>query len=92
VTLVLLPLGIQNYALPFWLMAAAMVLAAIIVVAVSGPVYLSRHHRLQHPPRENSRVHLPHTLAPPTVRHDRTEGGRHSRPDVAVGSSGRRAA
>jgi membrane protease YdiL (CAAX protease family) len=54
VTLVLLPLGIQNYALPFWLMAAGMVLAAIIVVAVFGPAQLSRHHRLQHPPRENS--------------------------------------
>jgi membrane protease YdiL (CAAX protease family) len=44
-TLVLLPLGIANWALPFWLMAGFSVLAAIIVVAVLGPSRLSRQPR-----------------------------------------------
>jgi membrane protease YdiL (CAAX protease family) len=54
VTLVLLPLGIDDYALPFWLMTAGTVLAAIVVVAVFGPAQLSLHGRPQHQPLENS--------------------------------------
>jgi hypothetical protein len=49
VTLVLVPLGIENFALPFWLMAGLLVLAAIIVVAVFGPADLSRRPRQQEP-------------------------------------------
>jgi hypothetical protein len=44
-TLVLLPLGIENWALPFWLMALFMLVAALAVVAVFGPTNLSRHPR-----------------------------------------------
>jgi membrane protease YdiL (CAAX protease family) len=46
-TLILLPLGVADFALPFWLMALLTVLAAIIVVAVAGPSQLSRQHRQQ---------------------------------------------
>jgi CAAX protease family protein len=41
-TLVLLPLGIQNWVLPFWLMALFTTVAALVVVAVFGPARLSR--------------------------------------------------
>jgi membrane protease YdiL (CAAX protease family) len=41
-TLVLLPLGIQNWVLPFWLMAGFTAVAALVVVAVFGPSRLSR--------------------------------------------------
>jgi uncharacterized protein len=41
-TLVLLPLGIENWVLPFWLMAGFTVLAALVVIAVFGPSRLSR--------------------------------------------------
>jgi hypothetical protein len=41
-TLVLLPLGIENWVLPFWLMAGFTVVAAVVVVAVFGPSRLSR--------------------------------------------------
>jgi uncharacterized protein len=41
-TLVLLPLGIQNWVLPFWLMAGFTAAAALVVVAVFGPSRLSR--------------------------------------------------
>jgi membrane protease YdiL (CAAX protease family) len=41
-TLVLLPLGIENWILPFWLMAGFTVVAALVVVAVFGPSRLSR--------------------------------------------------
>ena len=49
-TLILLPDGISAVALPFWLLSALWVVAAIIVVAAFGPSQLSRHHRLQEPP------------------------------------------
>ena len=48
-TLVLLPLGIDNWVLPFWLMAGFTVVAALIVVAVFGPTNLSRHPRQTQP-------------------------------------------
>jgi uncharacterized protein len=41
-TLVLLPLGIENWVLPFWLMAGFTVLAALVVIAVFGPSRFSR--------------------------------------------------
>ena len=41
-TLVLLPLGIENWTLPFWLMAGFTAAAALVVVAVFGPTRLSR--------------------------------------------------
>jgi membrane protease YdiL (CAAX protease family) len=41
-TLVLLPLGIENWVLPFWLMAGFTVMAALVLVAVFGPSRLSR--------------------------------------------------
>jgi uncharacterized protein len=41
-TLVLLPLGVENWFLPFWLMAGFTVAAALVVVAVFGPSRLSR--------------------------------------------------
>ncbi|HEY6688511.1 MAG TPA: type II CAAX endopeptidase family protein [Propionibacteriaceae bacterium] len=41
-TLVLLPLGIENWVLPFWLMTAFTVAAALVVIAVFGPSRLSR--------------------------------------------------
>jgi membrane protease YdiL (CAAX protease family) len=41
-TLVLLPLGIENWVLPFWLMAGFTVMAALVVVGVFGPSSLSR--------------------------------------------------
>ena len=40
-TLVLLPLGVENWLLPFWLMAPLSVVAALVVVAVFGPSNLS---------------------------------------------------
>jgi membrane protease YdiL (CAAX protease family) len=46
-TLVLVPLGVADFALPFWLLALLTVLAAIIVVAVTGPSQLSRRPRQQ---------------------------------------------
>jgi hypothetical protein len=52
VTLVLVPLGFDNFALPFWLMAGLLMLAAIVVVAVFGPADLSRRPR-QHEPSDN---------------------------------------
>jgi len=48
-TLVLLPLGIENWLLPFWLMAGFTVVAALIVVAVFGPSHLSRRPRQTEP-------------------------------------------
>jgi membrane protease YdiL (CAAX protease family) len=48
-TLVLLPLGIENWVLPFWLMAGFTVVAALVVVAVFGPTNLSRHRRQTQP-------------------------------------------
>jgi membrane protease YdiL (CAAX protease family) len=48
-TLVLLPLGIENWVLPFWLMAGFTAVAALIVVAVFGPTNLSRHPRQTQP-------------------------------------------
>jgi membrane protease YdiL (CAAX protease family) len=48
-TLVLLPLGIENWLLPFWLMAGFTVVAALIVVAVFGPTHLSRRPRQTEP-------------------------------------------
>jgi membrane protease YdiL (CAAX protease family) len=48
-TLVLLPLGIENWVLPFWLMAGFTAVAALIVVAVFGPTNLSRHPRQAQP-------------------------------------------
>jgi membrane protease YdiL (CAAX protease family) len=48
-TLVLLPLGIENWILPFWLMAAFTVVAALVVVAVFGPTNLSRRPRQTQP-------------------------------------------
>ena len=48
-TLVLLPLGIENWILPFWLMAGFTVVAAVVVVAVFGPTNLSRHPRQTQP-------------------------------------------
>jgi CAAX protease family protein len=44
-TLVLLPLGIENWPLPFWLIALFMLVAALAVVVVFGPTNLSRHPR-----------------------------------------------
>jgi uncharacterized protein len=41
-TLVLLPLGIENWVLPFWLMAGFTAAAALVVVSVFGPSRLSR--------------------------------------------------
>lgn len=48
-TLVLLPLGVENWLLPFWLMAPLSVVAALVVVAVFGPSNLSRHPRQTQP-------------------------------------------
>jgi CAAX protease family protein len=48
-TLVLLPLGVENWVLPFWLMAGFTVVAALIVVAVFGPTNLSRRPRQTQP-------------------------------------------
>jgi uncharacterized protein len=48
-TLVLLPLGIQNWVLPFWLMAGFTAAAALVVVAVFGPSRLSRHPKQTQP-------------------------------------------
>jgi membrane protease YdiL (CAAX protease family) len=48
-TLMLLPLGIENWILPFWLMAGFTVVAALVVVAVFGPTNLSRHPRQTQP-------------------------------------------
>ena len=48
-TLVLLPLGIENWVLPFWLMAGFSVVAAVVVVAVFGPSNLARHPRQTQP-------------------------------------------
>jgi uncharacterized protein len=48
-TLVLLPLGIENWVLPFWLMAGFTAVAALIVVAVFGPTNLSRQPRQAQP-------------------------------------------
>jgi membrane protease YdiL (CAAX protease family) len=48
-TLVLLPLGIENWVLPFWLMAGFTVVAAVVVVAVFGPTNLSQHPRQTQP-------------------------------------------
>jgi membrane protease YdiL (CAAX protease family) len=48
-TLVLLPLGAENWILPFWLMAAFTVVAALVVVAVFGPTNLSRRPRQTQP-------------------------------------------
>jgi uncharacterized protein len=49
ITLVLVPLGIENWLLPFWLMAGFTVVAALIVVAVFGPSNLSRRPRQTQP-------------------------------------------
>jgi membrane protease YdiL (CAAX protease family) len=48
-TLVILPLGIENWVLPFWLMAGFTAVAALIVVAVFGPTNLSRQPRQAQP-------------------------------------------
>ena len=48
-TFVLLPLGIENWLLPFWLMAGFTVVAGLVVVAVFGPSNLSRHPRQTQP-------------------------------------------
>jgi uncharacterized protein len=48
-TLVLLPLGIENWVLPFWLMAGFTAVAALIVVAVFGLTNLSRQPRQAQP-------------------------------------------
>jgi membrane protease YdiL (CAAX protease family) len=44
-TLVLLPLGFDGFALPFWLMAGFSVVAAAVVAVVFGPSNLSRRPR-----------------------------------------------
>jgi membrane protease YdiL (CAAX protease family) len=48
-TLVLLPLGVENWVLPFWLMAGFTVVAALVVVAMFGPTNLSRRPRQTQP-------------------------------------------
>jgi hypothetical protein len=48
-TLILIPIGVADFALPFWLMALMTVLAAIVVVAVTGPSQLSRQHCQRQP-------------------------------------------
>jgi uncharacterized protein len=48
-TLVLLPLGIENWVLPFWLMAGFTAAAALVVVAVFGASRLSRHPKQTQP-------------------------------------------
>jgi membrane protease YdiL (CAAX protease family) len=58
-TLVLLPLGVEDFTGPFWLMAAMSAVAAIIVVAVFGPSHLSRRPRQQEPPRQPSITPVP---------------------------------
>jgi membrane protease YdiL (CAAX protease family) len=50
-TLVLLPLGIDAYTVPFWLMSGLTVIAAIVVVTVFGPSQLSRRQ-----PRQQTRL------------------------------------
>jgi membrane protease YdiL (CAAX protease family) len=55
-TLVLLPLGIENWLLPFWLMAGFTVVAALIVVAVFGPTRLSRRPRQTEPSTNTDRA------------------------------------
>ena len=55
-TLVLLPLGIENWLLPFWLMAGFTVVAALIVVAVFGPTHLSRRPRQTEPSTNTDRA------------------------------------
>jgi membrane protease YdiL (CAAX protease family) len=55
-TLVLLPLGIENWLLPFWLMAAFTVVAALVVVAVFGPTNLSRRSRQTQPAPSTARA------------------------------------
>jgi uncharacterized protein len=59
-TLVLLPLGIENWILPFWLMAGFTVVAAVVVVAVFGPTNLSRHPRQAQPATAADAVVLGH--------------------------------
>ena len=69
VTLILMPLGVADYTMPFWLLSALMALAAIIVVAVYGPSQLSRQHRQQQTQQPSL---TPGPLAEPTApsRHD----------------------
>jgi uncharacterized protein len=63
-TLVLLPLGVENWLLPFWLMAGFTVVAALVVVAVFGRTNLSRRPRQTQPSpftdRANDGVELGH--------------------------------
>jgi membrane protease YdiL (CAAX protease family) len=59
-TLVLLPLGIENWVLPFWLTAAFMVAAALVVVAVFGPSRLSRLPKQTEPTTPADAVVLGH--------------------------------
>jgi membrane protease YdiL (CAAX protease family) len=64
-TLVLVPLGIENWLLPYWLIAGFTVVAALIVVAVFGPSDLSRRGRQTRPSTHTDRaddaVRLRHT-------------------------------
>jgi membrane protease YdiL (CAAX protease family) len=46
-TLVLVPLGVADFALPFWLLTLLTAVGAIIVVALTGPSQLSRRPRQQ---------------------------------------------
>jgi membrane protease YdiL (CAAX protease family) len=55
-TLVLLPLGIENWILPFWLMAGFTVVAALVVVAVFGRTNLSRRSRQTQPSTPTERT------------------------------------
>jgi membrane protease YdiL (CAAX protease family) len=59
-TLVLLPLGIENWVLPFWLTAAFMVAAVLVVVAVFGPSRLSRLPKQTEPTTPADAVVLGH--------------------------------
>jgi membrane protease YdiL (CAAX protease family) len=59
-TLVLLPLGIENWVLPFWLMAGFTAAAALVVVAVFGPSRLSRLPKQTEPTTPADAVVLGH--------------------------------
>jgi uncharacterized protein len=58
-TLVLLPMGVEDFTGAFWLMAALSAVAAIIVVAVFGPSQLSRQQRQQEPQQRSSITPVP---------------------------------
>jgi uncharacterized protein len=73
-TLVLLPMGVEDFTWPWVLMAALTAVAAIIVVAVFGPSQLSRQHRQQEPQQQPSTAPVPGA--------DPAEPSRHSNVDA----------